>query len=892
MASVAVGSSPIAHPISLPKARERSSDLRGNRRQSKAGTWVFSVTDPSQPRMASSFGGSRCPGSRNRRFSARLLRRTRYNSCVMKPKALFAALVLIIFCGQLSAARIVYPQAAVGPLAGDEFQIELHLANRDPNVPWHGTLRFLRGQDLGAAADLTVRVPPNDPTEMGDSLAVELPPSGSQSYYLSSPGQLVVGVLVIESETAAPENLVASFFYRLLANGQGKDLIAIQPSRAPGLAYSVSLTRRSGLDVGLALVADEAIERAIQGLSIPATEVTLTFTPPSGPPLVRQIELGDANPPHTAVFPSQLFAPDFPAEVDSGRLDLHASRPVHVTLLAVGTEPLFEDVQIGATPAEAAAWELFRLPAGASFPGGGDNLLAGHFWPCSSSALQEVPGGLVGATTGSWATVIHTQGPSLEIPGDFNLTAALHVGEGYQGSLMLVGRPPTGPFWYQGARLDVGITEAGAVNVTAFNNDPSPVPEINGEWVVDPPLAGKTVVEVSRRGDRLTITANGRPVTEVQDSFGLLEDGRLWLGLNLPPRSRFALYGLAAVVPQGGAVSLRPSPFRQRQEIPEESLRTLAGAHNLKVGAAVAPNFISDEADYRRILGGQFNMLTAENVMKWGPIHPEPDRFNFCPADALVEFAQANGMAVRGHTLVWHNQLPSWVTSSQFTRDELLAVMRRHIQTIVGRYRGKIQHWDVVNEALDDAPGNPLRNTVFLNTIGPEYIDWAFRWAHEADPDAKLFYNDYGIEDRGSKSDRSYELVQGLKERGVPIDGVGFQFHLRLPYVPSKERIKQNFARFTELGLEVAVTELDVGIPTSNGITAQELANQAEVYRNVLEACLETEGCTTFVMWGFTDKHTWIPGFTQGEYDAPLPWNENYEPKPAYFALLEALRSP
>ncbi|GAB4233716.1 MAG: hypothetical protein Kow00109_06520 [Acidobacteriota bacterium] len=800
-------------------------------------------------------------------------------------------MLLPAFCaGQLAAARIVYPQAAVGPLGSDEFHIELHLANRDPNVPWQGTLRFLDGQTLSPAADLTIRVPPAEPADMGTSVAVNLPPSGAQSYYISSPGQLVVGVLVIESETAAPENLVTSFFYRLLTGGEGKDLIAVQPSRSPGLAYSVTLTRRAGLDVGLALVADDAIARAVQGLSIPATDVTLTFTPASGEPLVAQIQLGGGNAPHRPIFPSEVFGAAFPVEVDSGRLDLHASRPIHVTLLAVGTAPLFEDVQIGAAPAESAAWELFRLPEGGSFPEGGANLLAERFWPCSSSALEEVPGGLIGETGGSWTTVTHTQGPSLDIPGDFHVAAAVHAGAGYQGSLMLVGRLPSGTAWYRGVRrLDVGVSETGAVTLTAFNDSPSPV--ISQEWPVDPPLAGKAVLEIARSGNRLAVAANGRPIGEIQDNFGLLEDRRLWLGLNLPPRSRFALYGLAAMLPPGGQATLRPSPFRETQQIPEQALRIAAGARGLAVGAAVAPNFIADEPDYRRILGGQFNMLTAENVMKWEPIHPEPDRFNFCPADALVEFAQANQMAVRGHTLVWHNQLPSWVSSGNFTKEELMAVMRRHIQTLVGRYRGKVAHWDVVNEALDDSPGNPLRETVFLETIGPEYIDWAFRWAHEADPDAKLFYNDYGIEDLGSKSDRTYQLVRDLKERGVPIHGVGFQFHLRLPWAPTKTRMKENFARFTELGLEVAVTELDVGIPTP-GITAEELERQAEIYRNVLEACLETEGCKTFVTWGFTDKHTWIPGFTDGKYDAPLPWDENYQPKPAFFALLETLRSP
>lgn len=813
------------------------------------------------------------------------------NRCVMKLKGLILVVVLtVVSFTSGEAARIVFPQAAVGLLEDEEFQIELYLANRDPNVPWEGTLWFLKGLDLTPATGVTVRIPGRNAQDMGDNLAVQLPPGGSTSYYLSS-SQLTVGVLVIESETAAPENLVASFFYRLVSHGQGKDLIAVQPSRSPSLAYSTTLTRRNGLDVGLALVADEAVTRAIRGLSIPSTDVTLTFTPPSGEPQVKVVQLNETNGFHQAAFPFELFEEGIPSDIGSARLDIHATRPIHVTLLAVGTEPLFEDVQLGATPAESAAWELFQLPPGTAFPSGGDNLLVGRFWPCSSSLLTEYRGGVVVATSESAATIIHQQGPSLRVGGDFTVAASIGLEQGQEGSIMLLGRLPSGTAWYQGVRrLDVGVNRSGNVTATAFNDGYLPV--FQQSFILDPPLKSKTNLVVRRDDDGFDILADGREVGRVDDTVQLFEDGKLYFGLNVPRQSRLALYGLAAFAPEGQALQVAPSPFREVQETAQSSLRTAAAARGFRIGAAAVPDYIAQEEAYRRTLGSQFNLLTPENVMKFGPIHPEPDRFDFCPADALVEFAEANNMDVRGHTLVWHQQLPSWVTNTDYTKEELLAILRKHIQTVVGRYRGRIQHWDVVNEAIDDSEEHPLRETVWLNTIGSEYLEWAFRWAHEADPAAKLYYNDYGIERSNAKADAVYDLVGDLVNKQVPIHGVGFQFHVSLS-APSKEEMKRNFERFTKLGLEVAVTELDVSLDVRSGPPSQEaLERQAEVYRRVLEACLETEGCNTFVTWGFTDRHSWIPGFSDGKNGAALIFDEDYEPKPAYIALLKALTGP
>jgi len=305
----------------------------------------------------------------------------------------------------------------------------------------------------------------------------------------------------------------------------------------------------------------------------------------------------------------------------------------------------------------------------------------------------------------------------------------------------------------------------------------------------------------------------------------------------------------------------------------------------LRIGAAVNMNPFRNESIYTQTLGREFNILVAENAMKFDAMHPAQNTYNFTDADALVAYAEANNMAVRGHTLVWHSQIPGWLTGGNFTRDQVIAIMRDHIMTVVGRYRGRIAAWDVVNEAVSDNNGQLRTDSFWHQRIGPEYIAMAFQFAHEADPDAKLYYNDYSAEGSGAKSDAVFNLVSGLVNQGVTINGVGWQMHQINPF-----RIQQahrtNAQRLASLGLEVSITEMDVRI--SLPTTAQELSEQALAYRDVVEFCLSQPNVKTLVTWGFTDKYSWIPGFFSGFGDA-LIFDMNYQPKPAYSAMLSAL---
>jgi endo-1,4-beta-xylanase len=314
-------------------------------------------------------------------------------------------------------------------------------------------------------------------------------------------------------------------------------------------------------------------------------------------------------------------------------------------------------------------------------------------------------------------------------------------------------------------------------------------------------------------------------------------------------------------------------------------LRNAASNRGLSVGAAVNLTPFNDpnETNYRPTLSREYNMLVAENAMKFDALHPAQNTYNFAAADALVAFAQANNMKVRGHVLIWHNQIPGWLLNGNFTRDQVIAIMQDHITTVMQHFAGKVVAWDVVNEAVSDNNGQ-MRSTFWSQKIGPEYITMAFQFARQADPNAKLYYNDYEIEQPGAKADAAFNIVSGLRNQGL-IDGVGWQMHKVNPFRISSAN-ETNAARFLNLGLELTVTEMDIRItlPTDSN----ELQQQALGYGDVMRFCLTR--CAALVTWGFTDKFSWVPStFTNPPQGDALPFDMNYQPKPAYTAMLNEL---
>jgi len=326
-----------------------------------------------------------------------------------------------------------------------------------------------------------------------------------------------------------------------------------------------------------------------------------------------------------------------------------------------------------------------------------------------------------------------------------------------------------------------------------------------------------------------------------------------------------------------------------------QTLRQAAHSAGVLVGTCVRPSLFSEPA-YAETLAREYDMIEAEDAMKWRALRPNQASFDFHSGDEIVAFAKAHGMKVRGHNLLWSQYNPLWLTQGQFTPAQLFDLLHEHITTVMKHYTGDVFAWDVVNEALNEK--GEARDSIWYNRPGiglagkgTAYVEQAFRWAREADPQALLFYNEAGGEGMNRKSDAVYEMVKSLKKKGVPIDGVGLQLHIgRLDYDVST--VASNIKRLTKLGLQVHITELDVSLPVDaqgNLIDQADLERQAQIYRGIVRACLQNAGCTAIQTWGLTDKYSWIGSFTQHTRGWALPFDRAYQPKPAYAALLSEL---
>lgn len=322
-----------------------------------------------------------------------------------------------------------------------------------------------------------------------------------------------------------------------------------------------------------------------------------------------------------------------------------------------------------------------------------------------------------------------------------------------------------------------------------------------------------------------------------------------------------------------------PTPTPPGASAPSDTLKAAASERGRLVGTAVQTSLLGGE--YGTVLAREFNYLTAEYEMKWNIVEPGRGSMNFAPGDAIVGYAASNGMQVKGHTLIWHGSVPSWLNGLRAA--DLRTEFERHIRDVMTHYRGRVHAWDVVNEAVADS-GASLRDTLFRQNLGDEYITDAFRLARAADAQALLFYNDYGGEGLNAKADRIYALLRDLVSKGVPIDGVGLQMHISTTSRPSTASIAQNIRRLAALGLIVHISEMDVRINNASGSDQARLEAQRAAYRDVVGVCMMEPRCEAITFWGFTDAHTWLTG------DRPLLFDAQYQPKPAFYGVLDALR--
>jgi endo-1,4-beta-xylanase len=503
-------------------------------------------------------------------------------------------------------------------------------------------------------------------------------------------------------------------------------------------------------------------------------------------------------------------------------------------------------------------------------------------WGCASSARVSADGSTITHTSGASYQTFMLTGSRLEVAGDFSIVAELESSVTANSvGISLTGQPSTGgQFWEGLKRIDATVvgntvstfywTGASATNVSRSfpipgNRQPGPVS-----------------LEVARIGGDLVFFVNGREAGRYADP-GLFSNGFVYWGLSAAANTTVTLRSMIATAPAASTSVTLFDPYARKAARTETALRNVASARGFYFGSETAPADLLQDT-YVQTIGREFNQIVAGNALKFDTTHPAAGRYNFCPGDQVVRFAEANHMRVRGHVLLWHNQLPAWVTNGTFTPAQAAALMKEHIETEVTHFKGRITWWDVVNEAILDAAPNGLRPTFWSNNVGPNYIDEAFRLAHAADPEAKLFYNDYNVEGLNAKSNAMFTMVRGMLNRGVPIHGVGLQAHFVNNAAPSLQSLTENIKRFGDLGLEVHITELDVRIQSPT--TPQKLQQQATEYRNMVAACRAHPKCTMITVWGVTDAISWVDKFFPGYSDALL-FDRQYQPKGAYTSTLQ-----
>ncbi len=367
-----------------------------------------------------------------------------------------------------------------------------------------------------------------------------------------------------------------------------------------------------------------------------------------------------------------------------------------------------------------------------------------------------------------------------------------------------------------------------------------------------------------------------------------------------------ALAGCGLALTGGRMLGAQPEAGTNTDIAGGQSLKSHAHKRGLLAGCAVGAASLRD-AEFTQILAQQYSLVVAENAMKFGPLQPRPGTWDFADADALVDFARQHKIKVRGHNFVWHEMLPAWFATT-VTRDNAKKVMTEHILTVGGRYKGKIQSWDVVNEAINISDGRPdgLRKSPWLELIGPEYLELAFRTARQADPKAKLTYNEYGIENdsesNAGKRVATLQPLRRLKAADTPLDALGIQSHISAGASATYGKgLRELIAAAQSMSLEVYITELDVNddaVPGGRDVPDAIVARDrivADTYLNYLTAALQSNAVKAVLTWGLTDRYTWLNEIESHKEkqpnrpQRPLPFDPYYKPTPAFFALRGAL---
>ncbi|MBN1798870.1 MAG: endo-1,4-beta-xylanase [Spirochaetales bacterium] len=494
-----------------------------------------------------------------------------------------------------------------------------------------------------------------------------------------------------------------------------------------------------------------------------------------------------------------------------------------------------------------------------------------------------------------YLTLVYDYEP-IHIPDKF-VVQLQFTGQGHDYGIVLYGRLNTGGEWWSGIRrLDISVYN-GSLSLLFFDGTKIEAATFN----LPQRLKGKRItLRLRDKGSVITVSGpDGKSVTEnpIRLSAPLCPDHMLYVGLNAAPKAEMEVSCFSIRVPPSGKyITLAP----EDSETQFPPLRELAEKRGIEIGAMLGLEGLRNTNIFTR----EFNRLVSEDF-HWALIRPSRTSYDFSRTDLIVEFTGRNRIPVEAHHLVWgaKEHLPDWLKNGKFSREELLAILHEHINTVVTRYKGKVRAWSIANEVTSRTLWGNSDLDFWYKNIGPEYVELAFRWAREADPDAVLILNDDHNEGGPTQNDTKiadamYELVRTLKKKGVPVDGVGMQMHLLSPFAfdkkhaPQKDKVTSTMKRFAALGVDIYVTEFDVNLSQVPGTQKQKWAFQAKVYADMLQACLKVPACKSFSIFGISDAFSWYnvcDGCLNLPNAEPLPFDRNYNPKPAYYAIRDVL---
>jgi len=484
---------------------------------------------------------------------------------------------------------------------------------------------------------------------------------------------------------------------------------------------------------------------------------------------------------------------------------------------------------------------------------------------------------------------VNISGQHLLVKGDFKITAvASEINT--SASLRLYAAPPIvyDQWRYETPSIDINIDAKNNVIVPRIFDGSSDTPmDIRTYKVFLPP---KIIISLEHVKAEIHIIENDNMLGSMPD-HGIFNSGAVWFGMDGIGSNGWTLSALDAQALGAGSVKSVSAPLLIASQNDPNSLRNLAAARHrkIKIGAAINISPLFTDEQYRNLALGQFSILTPENSMKPEFIHPEANVYDFSESDQLVDAALKNNIEMHGHTLVYGKSSPDWLTKSPVADRQHILV--DHISTVVGRFKGKVAEWDVVNEPFSDKHAlygfgkSGLDPNIWFEAMGGKYIDIAFETAHKADPSAKLYLNDYGVEKDGQHWDALLSLVKRLKKRGVPINGVGFEAHVYTDgdYFDAKQ-LRQHMETLNKLGLLVRISEIDV--------TQDDAREQINQYVTALDVCLRASNCTSYSTWGVTDKYG---STTRSDryplvYGTSLLWDKDMKAKSAYSALQNRLK--